>query len=233
MPEQRVQGFLPLGEECRRFDVEVAAYLDGEPKPTVFTHARECPFCGAILADLELIRTATAQMPLEEPPARVWANIRVRLESEGILRDPADGWRRWLRPLGRVPSFAPRAALACLAILGSILVVPPRVPDPMTASYSGASPQPTAVAATASLVENGDLKRTVEELEKSYKAATFVQPAVKAAYEKSLECLDTSIQECLYSVQKEGDNDLAQDYLRDAYTRKAEVLAAALEFDTH
>jgi hypothetical protein len=56
-------------------------------------------------------------------------------------------------------------------------------------------------------------------------------PDLKATYEKSLVSLDGSIRECLDSLHHEPGNALAHDYLLTAYTRKAEVLSSALEFE--
>ena len=56
-------------------------------------------------------------------------------------------------------------------------------------------------------------------------------PDLKATYDKSLVSLDHSIEECLDSLQNEPRNALAHEYLLTAYTRKAEVLSSALEFD--
>jgi hypothetical protein len=72
----------------------------------------------------------------------------------------------------------------------------------------------------------------VSDLERSFRAnEASMTPDLKATYEKSLVSLDGSIRECLDSLQHEPRNTLAQDFLLTAYTRKAEVLSSALEFD--
>lgn len=232
MPEEKIEGFKAGGAACQVFDLQLPDYLEGEAHPSVFAHAQECPFCRAILADLELLRSASLEMPLEDPPARLWKNIRAGLAAEGILRSPATGWQRWFESLVPIPSRLPLGAMACLVILGAVLLAPPRAPYRILSGNVHPATGETLVASTAFSGENSDVPRTVQELEKVYRAReTVFEPAVKATYEKSLASLDTSIRETLDSVQQDPDNTLAKDFLLDAYTRKAEVLTCALEFD--
>jgi hypothetical protein len=72
----------------------------------------------------------------------------------------------------------------------------------------------------------------VSDLEGSFRQNEgSMAPDLKATYEKSLVSLDSSIQECLDSLRQEPGNTLAHDYLLTAYSRKAEVLSSALEFE--
>jgi hypothetical protein len=214
--------------------MELAAHLEGENLPAVYAHAQECPFCGVILADLEAIRLASRQMPLEEPPARVWSNIRAQLASEGVFRQPARGWARWLQFPGPLPHAVPVAALTGLVVvLGAFLLVYPRVFQ-RNVARSHPSAQTVNLGATrpAVLAEDEDVARTIGEMEKSYRASDKrLDPAVKVVYQKSLESLDSSIDECRASVEREPTNNLAHEYLLSAYAQKAEVLASALEFE--
>ncbi len=235
MGVEREQGWRGGGAGCRRFEMEVAAYLEGENLPAVYAHAQECPFCGVILADLETIRLASRQMRLEEPPARVWSNIRAQLASEEIFRHPARGWRRWLQFSGLLPHPhpAPVAALAGLVVFGAFLLVHPGVFQKKVAPpYPPAQTVNLAATSPAVSAEDEDVARTIGEMEKSYRASEKrLDPAVKIVYQKGLESLDSSIHECRASVQREPTNDLAHEYLLSAYAQKAEVLASALEFE--
>lgn len=219
--------------ECRKFDLDLPAYLEGEDKPLVASHAQHCPFCSAVLADLEQIRSLSRQMDLQEPPARVWANIRATLAAEGVFRDTVRGWQRWLPQLGFLPNPVPVGALACLAIFGAALLAPPSALEQKETSPWLSSSKSATVATPSDSGEDRELARTVRELENSYQAREMLfEPAVKATYQRSLESLDTSIRECLDSVRQEPANTLAREYLLTAYTQKAEVLASALAFDT-
>src|SRR5215831_13462635 len=138
---------------CRLFDLELAAYLEGEERPQLLAHIRECSFCYSILADLEGIRSAASQLALEEPPARLWTNIRASLIAEGIIRQREVFWRRWLE---RWPAWASFhnpiavAALGCLMVLGiALLRVPLSSKNPPPPPHS---PDLSDVASAAAAV---------------------------------------------------------------------------------
>ncbi len=217
---------------CYRFDLELAAYLEGEAKPHVEDHAQQCARCAATLADIQQIVALSRQLPAMEPPAAIWANLRAALETEGIIHEPASFLERWQGQLRLAPHPIPLGALGCLAILATLLMGTPAVPDhgetadgPVTLSAMNSLP-----VQSASL--DSDLFRTIRELENSYSSrARSLDPSVKDTYEKSLGSLNSSIRECRDSLRREPSNALTREFLFTAYTQKAEVLASALEFD--
>jgi hypothetical protein len=199
-------------EGCRRFDLELSAHLEGENRPFVSVHTKECVFCRVLLEDLDNVRVAAKQLRLEEPSPLVWANLRAHLRQEGVIREEETAWS-WLGHWRAHHQLAPVGALACLVILGSILTAP------QTSLLVQGPPHP----------DIGPVP-VLEELEKTFKAnEQFLAPEVRDAYDKSLVSLDDSILECRNSLQQEPGNSLAHEYLIAAYSRKAEVLASALE----
>jgi hypothetical protein len=216
---------------CLRFEHELEGYLEGESRPFVTAHAQDCPFCHALLSDLELIRLAAREMPREEPSPVVWANVRARLEAEGAFRPQGSGWRKLLT-WWAIPHPVPVAALAGLVILGSLLSMPPRSAQRWDATDTASASSPTLTTSDTPAGEDRALARLVQDLESNYRAnETSLAPDLKATYEKSLVSLNDSIRECLDSLQHEPRNTLAHDYLLTAYTRKAEILSSALEFE--
>jgi len=218
---------------CSRFEVELEAYLEGEARPFVLSHAQDCAPCGALLADLQSLREAARDLPQEEPSRVVWANVRARLEAEGAFGVPVRGWRQLLE--WRIfPHAIPLGALAALLFLGSVLSLPSREnqrwwvdADDATRSFPVSQ-----VASAMPTGEDRDLAQVVSDLENNFRAnEASMAPDLKATYEKSLVSLDGSIYECLDSLKHEPGNTLAHDYLLTAYTRKAEVLSSALELD--
>ncbi len=218
--------------ECRRFERELPAYLEGEPRPEVAGHAATCPYCSVVLTDLELIRTEAASLPLEEPPVRLWANVRAQLAAEGLIRERG-GWRQWLDWARLEHSAAPLGALACLVIFSSVvLLIPSSSMDRSTTARWLSLKDRDAAAARILKAEDGDLASMVGELEKDFNARQgSLAPTVKETYLQGLKSLDDSINECRASVKEEPGNTLAREYLLAAYTQKAEVLAAALKYD--
>lgn len=214
-------------EACRIFDSGLAAYLEGDAQPLVVSHARECAFCGCILADLEQIYSVSTELALEEPPAWMWSRIRASLVEEGIIREPASFWQRLLSRGTWLPQAIPVGALAALLILGIGVLRTPTSLDPAhIASHRGTGG--TRHVTPAPPVEDPSLAAAVTEMEKTYqeRVASF-NPSVKRAYQKSLESLDGEIRD----LKNEGDDSQAHDYLLAAYTQKAQVLQSALEFD--
>ncbi len=232
MSEESDPTIMPGKTGCRQLELELAAYLEGEDRPAVSAHARECPRCHAILADLEMIHNACRKLPLEEPPANLWAKVRSALAQERIFYERAGAWQRRFRLFDFLPKPAPVAALAVLTILAAILLVSPRAFNRTVSSRGPAARVAAVEEMPPYLNEENNLARAVKEMEKSYQAGqTSLDPAVKAVYEKGLESLDTSIDECRASVRQEPANNLAHEYLLTAYAQKAEVLAAALQFE--
>lgn len=206
---------MPAGEACRRFDADLEAYLDGQVRPGVEPHAAECVFCGAVLADLRLIRAESAQLEDDDPPARLWANVRAALADEHLIRSGRKpfGWAWILRPV-------PAAALAGLLLGGSTYYL----------RTSGVLRHEARVAQQAISLVDPSMAESVGKMEQAFRARTVsLDPNVKVAYEKDLNSLDAEIQECNDSLAQQPDDMLAREYLASAYTEKARVLASALE----
>jgi hypothetical protein len=204
---------------CRLFDLELAAHLEGEERPGLLAHVGECPFCRSMLADLEGIRLASSELATDEPPPRLWANIRAALVAEGIIRQPQAFWQRWLGGWQWLHNPVTVAALGCLMVLGIGLLKAPRLPRSRKAQSIDLSDVTRATVALGSM-------------ETSYQVqALSFEPSMKKTYQKSLDSLDGEIRECLNSVKQEPDNSLAREYLLAAYEQKAYVLESALAMD--
>jgi hypothetical protein len=211
---------------CFRFESELEAYLEGEPRPFIPAHAQECAFCQALQSDLEEIRQAARELPWEEPSPVVWANVHAQLEAEGAFHAHVGFWRRLLA-WRYLPRPVPAGVLAGLVILASALTMPSSGPQRWETANTVAG-SPTGSLALGS--EEGALAQVVGELENDFRANNAsLAPDLKATYEKSLVSLDDAIRECRASLREEPGNTLAHDYLLTAYTRKAEILSFALE----
>ncbi|MGA8183936.1 MAG: hypothetical protein WB819_09865 [Terriglobia bacterium] len=216
--------------ECQEFDLKLAAYLEGEASADVAMHAEQCSSCGSLLGDLQIIQAAAKDLPLESPSPRVWSNIRAALAEEGLIREQKSFWRRWIPSVSLVPRSAPAAALAFALMLAVIMIFKGDI-------QRNGSQKPALTPAVATAVPTGlsgvqsNLARTVEAMEENYKAReAALDPSAKQVYRAGLTSLNNSIQECLDSLQKQPHNTLVREYLMQAYSQKAEVLASALEY---
>lgn len=215
---------------CQEFDLKLAAYLEGEASSDVSTHAEQCSSCGSLLVDLQMIQAAAKDLPLESPSPRVWSNIRATLAEEGLIREQKSFWQRWFPSGLLVPRSAPAAALAFALMLAVIMLFKGDI-------QRNGSQRPVTTPAVATAVPVGlsavqsNLVRTVEAMEENYKAReASLDPSAKEVYQAGLVSLDNSIHECLDSLQKQPHNILVREYLMQAYSQKAEVLASALEY---
>lgn len=215
---------------CQEFDGRLAAFLEGETSSDVSRHAEQCSSCGALLGDLQMIRAAAKDLPLESPSARVWSNIRATLAEEGLIREQKSFWRRWIPSVPLVPRSASAAALVFALMLTVIMLFKGDIQRNGTQKSVSTPAIATVVPAGLSAVQS-NLARTVETMEKNYRAReASLDPSAKQVYRAGLTSLDISIQECLDSLQKQPHNMLVREYLMQAYAQKAEVLASALEY---
>lgn len=214
MEDQGANGDVTQAREaCRRFEAQLGAYLEGEARPDAARHAAECAYCGALLADLQLIRRVSREFEPQEPPARLWANVRAALVAEGVIRPRRRSakWQWLLRP-----AFA--AGLAAVLIASVFYLRSGNTPRPR--------PSPPRVAA----ILDPSLTQTVDTMELTFRArSTSLDPGMKLAFEKGLNSLDTEIRECRMSLARQPNDALAREYLASAYSEKARVLASALE----
>lgn len=215
---------------CQAFDLHLAAYLEGEDRPEVSRHAGECPFCKVVLADFEQLRMASDALPLAEPPARLWPNIRATLAEEGIIHARPSFWQRWFPIAKLAPEAQPVGALLALAAMALVLIS-------STGSYETSRPSdriaqggPVIAAGFVLPGVSPTFVETVRQMEGAFRAQeNLVEPAMQASFRKSLQALDASIEESLGQCMRDPGDLLARQYLVDTYQTKAEVLASALE----
>jgi hypothetical protein len=216
---------------CYRLELELQAYMEGEDRPFVLAHTRECVFCRVMVEDLEALQAAARELPLDEPSPAVWSNIRAQLATAGSFAEKASLWD-WLGQLDFLRRPIPVAAFACVVVLGCVLTASRNSPEQDLSLLRTAPEARTAVRSMSFIGDSVAMEQVVRELEKAFKAhEASLAPDVKATYENSLNSLDTSIRECSDSLQREPANSLAHEYLLAAYSQKAEVLSSALEFD--
>jgi len=204
--------------QCDQFQDFVAAWMESKRTPAAEAHLRSCASCRGLLADLEEIRAAGAAMADVDPPPRVWASIRAQLGQENLAG--VRGWRAW------VPSFGvswprPAVAMATLAVLvaGAFLL------GTEVHNYNNMQrwTQGTEAATQPIRANLGNFE--LHEVS----ALHGPNPIVNAAFQKNLQIVDSYIAMCEKSVREEPDNELARDYLYDAYHQKADLLSELSE----
>jgi hypothetical protein len=212
---------------CRHFHEELERYLDGDRSPAASAHLKSCAACSSIIADLKAIETEAHSWsaPLPEPPERVWISLRNQLESEGIIKTGAPqtvhagsgttGW--WSRLFDGAPR--PVLAGAYLAALVALAFGLGNVAQPHDVKWvSNGEIVPSTLRAQLSDVEM-----------KNISALRASNSAVAASLDQNLTIIDNQIALCEKSVSEEPDNEVARDFLNEAYHQKADLLTEISE----
>lgn len=216
---------------CSQFLADhLEAWLEGVRPAEAEAHFRDCPWCQSVASDVAAIasfaRTVADQDP--DPPARVWVALRARMEEEGLIaRDTTNivarpgqrtSWTaRWF---GWIPAAMPRPALVAvylaLMAIGGFMIG--SRPTPLVSNSNDVWYQNTHMSATrASAVLDTAEQNTLSGLHEP-------NPVVAASFQKNLVLVDNYIKLCEKSVREEPQNELARDYLYDAYRQKADLL---------
>jgi hypothetical protein len=183
-------------------------------------HLRSCSACSDLIADLSAIsQQARLLQGSEEPSPWVWNSIEVALRQDGLIRQPhlehsrtpapLLGWKlRWLVP----------AAAMFLVVFG-VLMFQRGTGQPHVA---GQQNPPVGVETAGLQPMAGDdlqLLRTVGER----------MPSMRAEYEANLRSVNAYIRDAEQSAHSDPNDEVAQQYLRNAYQQKAMVYEMALD----
>ena len=197
---------------------------DAPPDLNVQAHLRDCPSCRTFIEDLGKIRAAGAQLAASdpEPPARIWFSLRAELEKEGLIRDTHAKPRSksWLGELlrGRF-SVVPRPVLAG-GYLAALLAIAFGLSGPINSRIN----RQRWLDGTQSSTE--PLSAQLMSAEKaSFSSLPVSETPVTASLHQNLEIVDNYISLCENSVREEPENELAREYLYEAYQQKADLLA--------
>jgi len=211
--------------QCR--DVEEVLELEGlAPLPEVVRgHVAGCRQCQGYIADLETIVSAAHELPAEiEPPSRVWVALRTQLELEGIIKEPAAAPKAetisWWSGFGELLRGRALATLAIGAILAAAAVFQLR-PTPGPSPIFVDDQVPPNIAKIAKQVNQQEV-----DLRNMHLISTS---PVDAALEQNLQEIDGFIADCQRHLKETPQDELAREYLADAYQQKAELLAAMMD----
>ena len=211
---------------CKAFLDHVQLWMEGTPPPDAEAHLRNCPSCHNVIDDLNAIRSEARSWNAEEaePPAHIWASLQSRLEQEGLIHDPrsvqpqpsSSRWfSGWFAGLPR-PALAGAYLVLLIAVaFGFSRPVNKRVNEARWLEGTQDSTSPLSAQLTAEQV--------------SFASFNDSNPVVTASLNKNLAIVDNYIALCEKSVQEEPQNEVARDYLYEAYQQKADLLAQMTE----
>jgi hypothetical protein len=215
--------------QCK--DVELVVEQEGlAPLPQAAqAHVATCSHCQDLVADLSAIVVAANELPAEiEPPARVWVSLRAQLELEGIIKTPAiaaqgerTAWWHGFSGLFRSRALA-TAALGLLIVFAGYLQLRQSADTALDDRESVAVPvSQTAFAQTAKVLN----EQEVDLRNMKLAGATPVDDSLR----QNLQQVDEFIADCERHLKAYPQDDLAREYLSNAYQQKAELLSAMMD----
>jgi len=215
--------------QCK--DVEFVVEQEGlAPLPEAArAHVAHCSHCQDYVADLATIVAVANELPAEvEPPARVWISLQSQLELEGIIKTPVVSapaeHASWWQGFGDL--FRGRALAT--AIVGLVIFVagvmewrqqPDTVSMPATAAAKPDWQIPFAQTAKVLNEQEVDLRNM---------QLASTSP-VDSSFRQNLQQVDDFIADCEHRVSVAPQDELAREYLSNAYQQKAELLSAMMD----
>ena len=205
---------------CEEFQ-RVLPELEGGHNFEQEQHLKACSRCSELISDLSAISQQARLIgaTTEEPSPRVWNSIEITLRQEGLIHEPSPvagrarvtSWRlSWL-----VPALA-----ALLVVFGVVLHRPGKQP-----SRSAMSSPPVVKA----VEEPGPELATLADEEQLLGMVAARAPALRADYESDLRAVDEYIRDAERSARSNPNDELAQQYLMNAYEQRAMVYEMAMD----
>jgi hypothetical protein len=207
---------------CKDFPNYLGPWLEGDRHPDALAHARDCPRCRSMVDDLKSIQAAAQEWGRVEgePSPQLWNSLRAQLVQEGLIHRQ-DKPRSWFT--GWFPAV-PRPVLAG-GYLAAVIAIAFGLSGPVNQRINRARwLEGTQNSTTA-------LRAQFASAQMSATSSTFPDsnPIVTASLHKNLDIVDNYITLCEKSVNEEPENELARDYLFEAYQQKADLLSQLSE----
>ena len=194
-------------------------------------HHKACSPCAAWVGDLDRIRRLARELPVaEEPPSRVWLNLRSHLEQEGLIRGTAGRpwFARW-PVFGWFPNLAMNFAYLTVFLLAFGVVFSLR--NSLMNTNAPASPPVPVAAVTSKPVEPFPSPAVRDEAVR--RVIEKAPPERRTAYLARWQQLNSSMDELQRFVEVNPDDALvrAQLYtIREQQERLLETMVRWEEF---
>jgi hypothetical protein len=217
--------------ECKELELVIEQEGPAPLPQEARAHIATCSRCREFVADLTAIVSVAHELPAElEPPASVWVCLQSQLEIEGIIKTPAVvslaersvWWQGFGNPF-RSRALA-ASAVGLLIIAGAVLQLRQAPPAPVAPGPGWQIPfKQTAKVLNEQEV---DLRNMQLAGTSTVDASTSL---VDDSYRQSLQQVDDFIADCERRVKAAPEDDLAREYLSNAYQQKAELLSAMMD----
>jgi negative regulator of sigma E activity len=215
--------------QCK--EVELVVEQEGlAPLPEAArAHLAGCGHCREFVADLAAIVSVANELPAEvEPPTRVWISLQAQLELEGIIKTPVVAARGERSPWWHGLSDLFRSRALATAAVGLLIVAAgvQQLRQPPDASLEA----PGSVAGPVGQIPFAQTAKVLNEQEIDLRNMQLAgTSAVDTSFRQNLQQVDDFIADCERRVNAAPQDDLAREYLSNAYQQKAELLSAMMD----
>jgi hypothetical protein len=186
-------------------------------------HLSECHACKHFFDDVTGIVALAHQLPAElDPPEHIWISIRNELVREGTIRGLAGDrvpWWQSFAELFRNRSLATAAVAMVMIVVAFLLGSQPR---DQVRQVQQTQEDPYASTVTA-------LSQQEHDLANMQLASTGENSAVDTSLRQNLQQVNEFIADCERRVREEPSDELAREYLTNAYQQKAQLLSAMMD----
>jgi hypothetical protein len=204
---------------CDEFE-RVLPELEGGHNMEQEEHLKTCSSCSDLVSDLNAItRQARLLTDDQEPSPRVWDSIETALRREGLIGPP----RPQLVSSMDLPRwrFAWLVPIAAGLVFGSVLLFTHQRFNNQVAQQPHGSPpaiEATAQPGSAISAEEDQLLKFIGER----------APSMRGRYEADLRAVDAYIRDAELSARNDPNDNIAQQYLMNAYEQKSMVYEMAM-----
>jgi len=208
--------------QCRELDVlfeeEGLAPLSAAARQ----HLSECQACKYFFDDVTGIVALAHQLPAEiDPPEYIWISIRTELIREGTIRRfsserEAAPWWQSFAELFRSRGLATAAVAMVMILVAFMLGNKPR--------EQGLQVQEDSYSSTVTA-----LNQQEHDVANMQLASTGENSAVDASLRQNLQQVNEFIADCERRVREVPSDELAREYLTNAYQQKAQLLSAMMD----
>jgi Putative zinc-finger len=207
---------------CQDYEAQIGDYADGTmdeaQRASCESHLATCASCRALASDFSVIRAASLTLEAQVPPPHVWRKLSAAIEAEPkpLLGLGGAYWWRVLAPVAAMVVLV--AALSWTA--GRLT---PVANERLARVAPGSGSEPVTIAAEYQLAEQ-DLTNTIVGLERIADDRSTLDMETADVLKANLTVLDGAIGESRDALQKEPENDVAQESLFEALRSKIALL---------
>jgi hypothetical protein len=221
--------------QCR--EVEVVVEHEGlAPLPEAArAHVAGCKHCQDFVSDLSAIVSVAQELPAEvEPPARIWLSLRAQLQQEGIIKEPVavpaaehTSWWHGFGDLFRSRTLATVTAGLLILAAGIVQLRQPPAPQPRPDFGTIASVPQWQIPFQKTVMALHDQEVDLRNMQLAGTSPST--SPVDDSFKQNLQQVDQFIAECEHHLNDAPQDEMARDYLADAYQQKADLLSAMLD----